>query len=522
MVMRMTTIGQVSAAVAEDALTRIAAAAAPLVPRAEIPVVVVNPSGFLRSGPVSVEVLPDVDAPVGERRFGWTQADGVDLSRYRLLDPSGREVPFELDQAARLHVADVLDRRKELALDRVSFTAEDVPALATRVYRLVPGPAAGAVADASGSATVSDGDVCDGVLDNGILRVEVEAGGVLAVTDHRSGTRFSGLFGLVDDADDGDEYGFSPIPNDEPVTADSARWEVRTGTQENTLIVSGVLRLPVGLEPERRHRSAELIDIPVSLIVGLGVGADQVSVEVTVDNRARDHRLRLRFPTGRATSSTLAESAFGVVGRDGGVPDSEGWQERPTGVFAMRRFVAAEDDRGGLQILAEGLHEYSSSDDGTIDITLLRAVGWMARVDHALRPHKIGPELPTPGAQCLGLQRFRLAVRPYADQPGVGHLYCAAEEFSVPLQARAPWGRSALEHRPTESKSGVGDRPCCGRHVGGEDRGGPPRGDRADIQQRSRAGHGDDPGPGSRRVRWSAATCRKDRGSRCRSPPTAR
>ena len=140
----------------------------------------------------------------------------------------------------------------------------------------------------------------------------------------------------------------------------------------------------------------------------------------------------------------MAESAFGIIGRDGRLPDSDDWQERPAGVFALRRFVAVEEDSGtsGLQLLTEGLHEYGMPAPGTVDVTMLRAVGWMARIDHPLRPHKIGPELATPGAQCLGRHRFRFAVRPYSRQPDRGHLYRAAEEFSVPLQAFAPLGRS--------------------------------------------------------------------------------
>ena len=95
----------------------------------------------------------------------------------------------------------------------------------------------------------------------------------------------------------------------------------------------------------------------------------------------------------------------------------------------------------GLQVLAEGLHEYATTDAGVLDLTLLRSVGWLARVDHPLRPHKIGPEIPTPGAQCLGRASFRMGIRPFVAESGDGHLYRAAEEFSVPLQAHARWDR---------------------------------------------------------------------------------
>jgi mannosylglycerate hydrolase len=283
------------------------------------------------------------------------------------------------------------------------------------------------------------------VLDNGVLRVEVDNAGTLTVTDHRAGIRFDGLFGLFDDGDAGDEYGFAPVPGDRPVSADPARWTVEPGQDADSLVVTGVLTLPESLTVDRRARSASMVDVPVALDVRLPPDDAQVAVVVTVDNRARDHRLRVRFPSGLTADSTLAESAFGVIRRDGRLPDSDGWQERPAGVFALRRFVAVEDnsDSVGLQVLAEGLHEYSMPSPGTVDVTLLRAIGWMARIDHPLRPYKIGPELATPGAQCLGRHRFRFAVRPYSGPTNPGHLYRAAEEFSVPLQACAPLGSPA-------------------------------------------------------------------------------
>ena len=441
MAMRFTTTGQLTNSVAAEALDRIAAAVTLIRAPGEIPVVVVNPSGFDRSGPVTVDVLPDLDAPVHERRFGWVQGDGVDLSGYVLLDSAGRPVPFDQTPDARLEVADPLDRRKELLLDRIRFVAADVPALGTAIYRLVPASAGPEPADAAGANRAGE---VQGVLDNGILRVEATPEGTLSVLDHRSGARFDGLFGLLDDGDAGDEYGFAPLPGDRPIAPEPGAWAVEAGEDVGTFAVGAVLTLPEGLSADRSARSASAVSVPVRLDVRLPDGAESVAVQLGIDNRARDHRLRVRFPTGLAATSTLAESAFGVVRRDSRLPDSDGWQERPGAVFALRRFVAVEPDDGGpgLQILAEGLHEYGMPAAGTVDITVLRCVGWMARTDHALRPHKIGPELATPGAQCLGTHRFRFAVRPFAADSGNGQLYRAAEKFSVPLQAYAPLGRS--------------------------------------------------------------------------------
>ncbi|HEX2297732.1 MAG TPA: glycosyl hydrolase-related protein, partial [Pseudonocardiaceae bacterium] len=160
----------------------------------------------------------------------------------------------------------------------------------------------------------------------------------------------------------------------------------------------------------------------------------------------------LRFPTRLGAGETLAESAFGVVRRTGDAGDHPGWHEPPSGACVMRRFVATENSGGehGLQILTEGLHEYTCDSEGTVDLTLLRGVGWLARTDHPGRTHKIGPELPTPQAQCLGTHTFRLGLRPYRPAAGPGQLYRAAERFSTPLRGVAVQGAgSPVQPEPT-------------------------------------------------------------------------
>lgn len=464
MVTRLRAVAQTAEAVAEDALARISAQAAPTCGPEEIAVTVVNPSGFVRSGPVDVDVLPDVNAPVGTRRFGWTQGAGADLSRYVLVGEDGRRVAFTVQPRARMQVADILDRRKELLLDRVCFTAESVPAMGVATYRLVPcgepEPQGLERDEPEGAAAGHDGDERAAALDNGILRVEIEDGGTIALVDLRSGARFGGLLGVVDEADAGDEYGFAPVPDDQAING-ATRWESERGAEASTMVVRSWLRLPAGLAEGRGARDAREVEVRVTCTLRLAAGGDRVDVDVELDNQACDHRLRLRFPTGLPTSSTLAESAFGLVERDGQVADANGWMDQPSGVFAMHRFVAVQHDDLGLQVLAEGLHEYSSTPDGTVLLTLLRSVGWLARVDHPMRPYKVGPEIPTPGAQCIGTHRFRCALRPYSAQQGVGHLYRAAEEFSVPLQGDSPWGRSAVR--------GPGAPPALGLAISPED-----------------------------------------------------
>jgi mannosylglycerate hydrolase len=431
---RFRKVAQVARTVAEDAAARIAAAAAPEVPDGTVPVVVVNPSAYPRGGEVSVAVCPDLDVPVGERRYGWTQGTGVDWAGYELRDAAGEAVPFTVTADAHAAVVDPLNRRKEVRRDTIRFTVGRVPALDTALYRLVP--AADPVRPPIPCTRLGPR-----TLDSGTIRVEVAEDATLTLTDHRTGRTLSGLLEILDDGDAGDEYGFGALSGDQPVSSRAASWTVDDGPDGNSLTVTGSLDVPVALADDRRTRSAERTGLPVELLLRLGPGSDRVEVTITVHNTATDHRLRARFGTGLGAGESIAESAFGTVRRRAEAPHGGNWREPPSGVSALRRFVAVQDDRAGLQMLAEGLHEYACDREGTLDVTLLRSVGWLARTDHPRRPHKVGPQLPTPGAQCLGRHEFRLTLRPYQpEEVGAGHLYRAAEEFSVPLYAHAAQG----------------------------------------------------------------------------------
>src|SRR5690606_25326555 len=250
-------IEQIAATVADDAVERIARAAAPDAPPGEIPVVVVNPSGFARSGPVEVQVVPDLDAPLGTRTFGWTQGDGVDLSRYRLLDPDGRPIPFTVAAGGDVAVVDALDRRKEVRRDAVAFTAEDVPALGRSVYRLVPGE------DTPVRSATEPPRESPRRLDNGILAVELAADGTLSVTAADTGYRATGLLELLDDGDRGDEYGFGAVDGDEPISSRTATWRPGTVTGPHEMLGHTRLTVPAGLTQDRTGRTSATEELPV-------------------------------------------------------------------------------------------------------------------------------------------------------------------------------------------------------------------------------------------------------------------
>jgi alpha-mannosidase len=189
------------------------------------------------------------------------------------------------------------------------------------------------------------------------------------------------------------------------------------------------------------------------LRVSLDAGAARVRWTAAVDNRARDHRLRVLFPAGvAAVAGSRADSAFAVVER-----------AAPAGAAPMQSFVDAGDGACGATVSTEGLTEYEvlPGDGARIAVTLLRCVGALSRAGLAHRPSgHAGPALPTPGAQCPGRHEFRLAFEPRGAPPGESALIRSARAWRDPprLAAATAGGRwpATLSLVSIESEGPVG------------------------------------------------------------------
>src|SRR5690606_10485667 len=76
--------------------------------------------------------------------------------------------------------------------------------------------------------------------------------------------------------------------------------------------------------------------------------------------------------------------------------------ELPPPTAPLHRYVSRHAPAGGATLYSDGLAEYEAGGDGSIAVTLVRAVGQLSRADLAERPGHAGWPAPTPDAQSLG------------------------------------------------------------------------------------------------------------------------
>ena len=289
--------------------------------------------------------------------------------------------------------------------------AIELPALAVKTFCLEIGEAQ--MLPQSGLASAN-------MLENNLIRVAVHPNGTFDLLHKPSNKGWKGLNLLEDQEDVGDEYDFSPMKNPDIRLASTANGTIEI--LENTPLAASIqinfeFPIPAKIGSDRKSRSKEEISLPVQTTISIERDSDLVKIETAVQNKANDHRLRARFPTGIQTEEVVVDVHFDVIRRSIHLPEGKDWVQKPVATQNQRNFVAVEANNAGLAVFNQGLPEYEAIPDKsgvTLALTLFRSVEWLSRNDLLTRTADAGPRLFTPDAQCRREMTFRYAVKPYS------------------------------------------------------------------------------------------------------------
>ncbi|MFN7251899.1 MAG: alpha-mannosidase [Anaerobacillus sp.] len=272
-------------------------------------------------------------------------------------------------------------------------------------------------------------------IENEFLAIELEKDGTLTVTNKLTGKTVSGLQQFYSSLDAGDEYNYSPPLNDvvtyailvdEPVVVKSERVEQLSYQLE--------LVLPSGLNEERTGAVATYVKNCIDVTVTLFAGERQAEGKLNVTNKAKDQRLRLKYPLGAVVEQTYSDSAFDIVERPAVKNeqfDAAKQKEVAVVVEPALSFIRASD----FAFFHRGLQEYQvvgGVEQDTLEVTVLRSVGWLSRDDLRTRGGGAGPHLATPEGQCIGRYTFEFAIGYVASEDTNAKLASRAQKFRLP------------------------------------------------------------------------------------------
>jgi alpha-mannosidase len=255
-------------------------------------------------------------------------------------------------------------------------------------------------------------------IENESFIVEALKDGTLTILDKQTGVTYRGLNHFLDGGDCGDEYNYAPPTADQIIAPRLKGVILARGPVQQTLEIELELTTPLTLAPDRKSRSKEQTTTPIKTTVTLTNGIPRVNIHTIIDNRARDHRLRVHFPAPFAAKTGSHDAHFEVVERNVGVPDfDDTWVEQPRPEVPQRAFTGVTDGKSGLTVANRGLPEVevlkNPAGNAEIAVTLLRCVGWLSSIFSTRQGHA-GPSLETPGAQVPGTWTFDYSIIPHA------------------------------------------------------------------------------------------------------------
>lgn len=397
------------------------------------PFVVFNMSGWNRNGVVSVVV--DFERCYGEKFVEqYKEMEQLKLPALVLKDADGKTVSAKIEDAGVRFGYELPDdrfRQTYMARQvRVTFEAKDVPAMGYAAYYLEKAPAAAeALTEKKQSLTPKEN-----VLENEYLRVEIHEDGSYSVTEKKNGKRYPHIGYYQECGDIGNEYIFVQNPGSEMIVTKGMQAQIELAEDEDYRCcyrITHKLMVPesadetlereqrqcVGLYERKAGRSKRLTELVITTLLTLEKSAKGLKVETTIDNRAKDHRIRVMIPTGLQTDSHFANSTFEVVER----PNRHGkaWKN-PSCCEHQQNFAAMNDEENGILVANFGLYEYEvlPDMDNTIAVTLLRCTGEMGDWG----------DFPTPAAQLPGVHTAAYEILPYIKEEiteafAEGHLF---------------------------------------------------------------------------------------------------
>ncbi|VGO19514.1 alpha-mannosidase [Pontiella sulfatireligans] len=275
-------------------------------------------------------------------------------------------------------------------------------------------------------------------LENEFLKVEVNTDGTFNLTDKQNGRVIENMHHFEDEGDTGDYWAYYAPYRNQIITNrgfGSRIWMEDNGPLSATIGIETVMKVPAHAEYGNvkvqgfGKRSERLVDLKIVSRITLNKDSKHVKVKTSIDNTAKDHRVRLMIPTDIKTDFSDAAGHF-TVDRRGIVHDKDENGEffPEMALRPMSVFCDANDGANGLAVLNNCLTEFQLLEDdrGTLALTLLRAIR-----NRICTESRVSSEFPEAlGSQMLQTVDYEYAIYPHAGNWDEGKVYAEADKLN--------------------------------------------------------------------------------------------
>ncbi|MGL5796721.1 MAG: glycosyl hydrolase-related protein [Cetobacterium sp.] len=256
-------------------------------------------------------------------------------------------------------------------------------------------------------------------IENKFVRIDINEKGLLNIKDKEENKTYENMNEYISTLDSGDEYNYSPPEIDKLSKAKLLTTECEIGVGFKKLKLSYELNQPSGLAQDNQSPSENEIKSKLLLQITLRENQKEIYFKILVDNKAKNHRLRVLFPLKQKINYTYADSGFDIVKRDINrdlyYSKNIGEEKSPLEAVSLSGVLAENVLLTHRGLLEYSIEELNEKKDG-LYITLLRAVGDLSKRDLQSRRGGAGPGLKTPEAQCLRVEEFEYSIK-LCDKP---------------------------------------------------------------------------------------------------------
>ncbi|HPD67107.1 MAG TPA: glycoside hydrolase family 38 C-terminal domain-containing protein [Ignavibacteriales bacterium] len=246
-------------------------------------------------------------------------------------------------------------------------------------------------------------------LSNKYLDIEINENGTINIFDKVNNNNFNDLLYFIDEGEEGHAWVNKPkgitlnTLNERPSIS-----IIKTKLQQKA-IISYNFKTFRDLD-DRLLSGMPLIELPILVEINLNNNEKFLRVKITVDNKSKQHRLRVILPTDINSKYHYAETNFDVVERSAERPDTSNWIEQPMYDFPFNNFVDVVENNRALAVFSNGLKEYEYKNDNrnSLAFTLIRAFNYV------ISPASTENYSYQNGSQELGVRTYKFGIYPHS------------------------------------------------------------------------------------------------------------
>ncbi|MFW9880643.1 MAG: glycoside hydrolase family 38 C-terminal domain-containing protein, partial [Candidatus Thorarchaeota archaeon] len=287
----------------------------------------------------------------------------------KLIDFAGNEIETQYH-----YVEEEFRFKRKLGIShKFSFLAE-VPACGYKLYYIFL-----VNSDPISPPEIEIFKITRDFLENKFYRIEINSNGFITVIDKNTGIIYKKICEFEDVGDWGDEYDYSgPLENQINLTyttEDAAVFERSVyldGPTQKTYKLRLNLKVPHSLTEDRYSREDWLVDNKITMYISLFKNIKRINFIIELENKSKDHRIRVLFPTNIKSNKVYADGHFYVVPRRIELPKADIWIQKPLPTNHQKDFVSISDNSRTFAVLNKGLPEYEAiiNEDKTITFAI--------------------------------------------------------------------------------------------------------------------------------------------------------